>query len=343
MRHQVVMITGGSAGLGRATAHEFAKRGASIGLIARGAEGLAGAKREIEKLGGRVRVFQLDVADSDAVFRAAEELETAFGPIDVWVNNAMSSVFSPIAKMTPAEFRRVTEVTYLGYVHGTLAALKTMRPRNVGHIIQVGSALSWRSIPLQSAYCAAKHAVNGFTESLRTELLHDNSGVKVNVVQMPALNTPQFRWVLSRLSGLPQPVPPIFQPEVGARAILWTVDHPRKEVQVGFPTVKAILGEKFAARFADWYLARNGFESQQLPGTIDQHERQTNLWKPVDYDPGTHGVFDERALDSSVEWELVHNRKVKIGAAIAAIAIGALAIWGFRFRRETKAIAYSAG
>src|SRR5436305_12863403 len=235
---EVVVITGASAGIGRATARAFGKRGAKVGLIARGRDGLEAAKREIEELGGEAIVLPLDVADENAIEQAAAEVERTFGPIDIWINNAMLSVFSPIMEMTPSDYRRVTEVTYLGYVWGTLAALRRMQPRDRGTIVQVGSALAYRGIPLQSAYCAAKHAIQGFHDSLRTELLHQHSNVHVTMVQLPAVNTPQFDWVLSRLPRRPQPVPPIFQPEVIADAIVWAAYSGRREINVGWPASK---------------------------------------------------------------------------------------------------------
>src|SRR5919199_155521 len=255
---EVVVITGASAGVGRATARAFAREGAYIGLLARGRDGLEGARRDVEESGGRALVLPTDVSDADAVERAAEAIEREFGPIDLWINNAMVSVFSPVKEMRPEEYRRVTEVTYLGYVYGTLAALKRMLPRGRGVIVQVGSALAYRGIPLQSAYCGAKHAVQGFVDSLRSELLHDRSNVRVTMVQLPALNTPQFSWVKSRLPREPQPVPPIFQPEVAARAIYWAAHNDRRELYVGWPTVKAIVGNKAAPGLADWYLAPLG-------------------------------------------------------------------------------------
>src|ERR671937_2631927 len=245
---EVVVITGASAGVGRATAREFARRGARVGLIARGRDGLEGARREVERLGGRALVLPLDVADHEAVERAAEAVETELGPIDVWVNNAMLSVFSPVKEMRPEEYRRVTDVTYLGYVYGTLAALRRMLPRDRGVIIQVGSALAYRGIPLQSAYCGAKHAIQGFMDSLRCELLHDGSNVKITMVQLPALNTPQFAWVKSRLPRRPQPVPPIYQPEVAASAIVRAAEHADREVWVGGSTAVAIAGNRIAPR-----------------------------------------------------------------------------------------------
>src|SRR3954462_5161537 len=260
---EVVVFTGASAGVGRATAQRFAKEGACIGLIARGIDGLEGARKDVETLGGKALVIPVDVANAEQVEAAAEKVETELGPIDIWVNNAMTSVFSPIKKMMSEEFRRVTEVTYLGYVYGTLAALKRMLPRNRGVIVQVGSALAYRGIPLQAAYCAAKHAIQGFCDSLRCELLHDKSNVQVTMLQMPALNTPQFGWVKSRLPHKAQPVPPIFQPEVAAEAIYFAAHNPRREFYVGLPSEKAIVANKIAAGLLDHILARTGYASQQ--------------------------------------------------------------------------------
>jgi NAD(P)-dependent dehydrogenase (short-subunit alcohol dehydrogenase family) len=319
LRDRVVVVTGGSAGVGRATALELARSGARVGIIARGEERLRQAVGEISRLGGVAKSFAADVADPAAIEEAAGFFERELGPIDVWINNAMVSVFSPVSETRAEEYRRVTEVTYLGYVHGTLAALGRMRPRNRGTIVQVGSALAYRSIPLQSAYCAAKHAVRGFTESLRTELLHDRSGVRVCQVHLPALNTPQFSWVRSRLPGKPQPVPPIFQPEVAARAIAWVARHPRRELWVGFPTAKAIVAEKFLAGFADRYLARHGVEAQQRP-ELAEAGRKDNLFEPVAGDFGSHGEFDARARKRSLEVEL-RMRLVPIALTVACGAV----------------------
>jgi NAD(P)-dependent dehydrogenase (short-subunit alcohol dehydrogenase family) len=321
---QVIVITGASAGVGRATAQAFAKTGARIGLIARGHAGLEGAKRDVEQLGGQAIVLPLDVADAEAVENAAARVEREFGPIDVWVNDAMASVFSPIKKMTAAEFKRVTEVTYLGYVYGTLAALKRMLPRDRGVIIQVGSALAYRGIPLQSAYCAAKHAIQGFCDSLRCELIHDNSKVRVTMIEMPALNTPQFGWVKSRLPHKAQPVPPIYQPEVAAEAIVYASRNAPREMYVGLPTVEAIVGNKIAPGLLDRYLARTGFDSQQHDGAEDEH-RPDNLWHPVDEekDFGAHGRFDERASSHSPQlWMSLHRKWLCAGALF--LAVGAL-------------------
>jgi len=319
---EVVVITGSSAGVGRATARAFGKRGAHVGLVARGRDGLEGAKAEIEAAGGEAIVCPTDVADSDAVEAAAQAVEKRFGPIDIWINNAMASVFSPVKEMTPEEFKRVTEVTYLGVVYGTLAALKRMLPRDRGTIVQVGSALAYRGIPLQAAYCGAKHAIQGFMDSLRSELLHDGSNVRVTMVQMPALNTPQFDWVKSRLPHKAQPVPPIFQPEVAAKAIVWAAHHNRPEIYVGGPTVEAIVGNKIAPRLGDWYLARNGYSAQQTDEPADPN-RPDNLWEPVSGDHGAHGRFDSRASDWSTQlWLTTHRGLLAAGAA--------LALWTYR-------------
>jgi NAD(P)-dependent dehydrogenase (short-subunit alcohol dehydrogenase family) len=321
---QIVMITGASAGVGRAVALAFGRRGACVGLFARGRAGLEGAAREVAAAGGRALVLQGDVADADRVEAAAASIEQTFGPIDICVNNAMASVFSPVVAMEPVEYKRVTEVTYLGMVHGTLSALRRMKPRHRGVIVQVGSALAYRGIPLQSAYCAAKHAMEGFCDSLRAELLHDGSGVQVTMVHLPAMNTPQFEWVKSRLRGRAKPVPPIFQPEVAADAILWAADHPRREYFVGFPTVEAIVGDRLAAGLADRYLARHGYDAQQTSEPEDP-DRPHNLWSPVDdtRDFGAHGRFDESARTSSVELVISkhHRAFAAIGVALAAATL----------------------
>jgi NAD(P)-dependent dehydrogenase (short-subunit alcohol dehydrogenase family) len=316
-KSEVVVITGASAGVGRATARAFAQRGAKIGLLARGRDGLEGARREIERAGGKALVLPTDVASPEQVEAAAQAVEENFGPIDIWINNAMVSVFSPIKEMTPEEFKRVTDVTYLGAVYGTLSALRRMLPRDRGVIVEVGSALAYRGIPLQAAYCGAKHALQGFVDSLRCELLHDQSRVRVTMVQLPALNTPQFSWVKSRLPCKPQPVPPIFQPEVAADAIVWAAFHERPELYVGWPTVKAIVGNKIAPRFADWYLSRQGYEAQQTDEPVDPG-RVDNLWEPVPGDHGAHGDFAARSLPSSWQFRLA---KHKTGLALAGLTI----------------------
>ena len=302
-----VVVTGAGAGVGRATARAFAARGASIALIGRGRAGLTAAAKEIEAEGGHVLVLELDIADAEAVEKAATAAEAELGPIDVWVNNAMVSVFSPVHELTATEVRRVTEVTYLGYVHGTLAALGRMRPRNHGTIVQVGSALAHRAIPLQAAYCGAKHAIKGFTESLRCELLHDHCGVRITLVQLPALNTPHFGWVRTRLPRHPQPVPPIYQPEIAASAIVWAADHAPKELSVGGSTAVVLLANRVAPTLFDRYLARTGYASQQSDHPVGPH-RPDNLFQPVDTDHGAHGDFDRRAHEHS--WQLTARTAV---------------------------------
>ena len=320
-RSEVVVITGASAGVGRATVQAFARRGARIGLLARGEEGLEGARRDAEKLGGKALVLPTDVADPEQVEAAAEAVEREFGPIDVWVNNAMTSVFSPFMEMTADEFRRVTEVTYLGYVYGTQAALKRMLPRDRGHIVQVGSALAYRGIPLQSAYCGAKHAIQGFTESVRAELVHDKSNVKIAMVQMPALNTPQFGWVKSRLPRKAMPVPPIYQPEVAAEAVYWAAHHDRRQLYVGLSTIIVIWGDKIASGLGDLYLGKTGYDAQQFDGPEDP-ERPHNLWEPVPGDHGAHGDFDEQANATSMQlWADTHRSWLAlVGAGVAGLA-----------------------
>ena len=330
---EVVMITGASAGVGRATARTFAERGARIGLMARGRDGLEGAREDVERAGGDAIALPVDVADAEAVDRAAQRLEDTFGPIDVWVNDAMTSVFSPVKEMAPEEFRRVTEVTYLGAVHGTLAALRRMLPRDRGTIVQVGSALAYRGIPLQSAYCGAKHAMQGFSESLRTELLHDGSNVWVTMVQLPALNTPQFDWVKSRLPNRAQPVPPIYQPEVAAEAIFWAAHQRRREINVAIPTILTVVGNKVAPGLLDHYLARTGYKSQQTDEPEDPN-RPYNLWEPVGGDHGAHGRFDARARGyAPAVWAVMHPRAaVAAGAAAVAGVAGAAVMVGKQLR-----------
>ena len=298
VEQRVVVVTGASAGVGRATVRAFAKKGFSVGLIARGTEGLEAAAAEVRREGVRAVAVAADVADAEAVESAAERIERELGPIDVWVNVAMTTVYAPFAEITVAEYKRATEVTYLGYVYGTMAALRRMRPRNRGTIVQVGSALSYRAIPLQAPYCGAKFAIRGFTDALRSELLHDRLSIHITMVQMPALNTPQFNWGRNKLPMRPQPVPPIFQPEVAADAIVFASTARMREVWVGGSTFKAILANKIAPWFLDRYLARYGYESQMSsePALKDAPD---NLFKPLEGDFGAHGRFDREALAST--------------------------------------------
>ncbi len=328
---QTVVITGASAGIARATARLYGARGASVGLIARGQAGLDGAAQDVIEAGGQALAVPTDVADHAQVEKAATEIEAQFGPIDVWINVAFASVFAPFAEITPDEFRRVTEVSYLGFVHGTMAALSRMRPRGAGTIVQVGSALSERAIPLQSAYCGAKHAINGFTESLRCELLHEGSNVHVTVVQMPAVNTPQFSWVLSRLPRHPQPVPPIYQPEVAAHGVLFAADHPeRKQYWVGGSTAATLLAQKLAPALLDRYLAKTGFDSQQTKQEVPAGSRPDNLFDPVDRpdgsDHGAHGAFDDQSHQRSAQLWMSHHPAVTGAVAAGAAVVGGLAI-----------------
>jgi NAD(P)-dependent dehydrogenase (short-subunit alcohol dehydrogenase family) len=306
-RDKVIVITGASGGVGRATAHEFAKHGAKIALLARGLEGLEGAKREVEQLGGKALIIPTDVSDPVQVEAAAEKAETQLGPIDVWVNNAMNSVFAMFKEVKPEEFRRVTEVTYLGQVYGTMSALKRMQSRNSGSIILVGSALAYRGIPLQSAYCGAKHGIQGFYDSLRCELMHDKSAVRMCMVQLPAMNTTQFGWVLSRLPNEPRPMGKIYTPEVAARGIVYAAAHDLKELLIGFPTYEAIVGDKVASWYADSVLARTGIKGQQT-NEPKSPDRKNDLWAPVGEDRGTHGPFGDKAHDFSLTlWLSMHG------------------------------------
>jgi NAD(P)-dependent dehydrogenase (short-subunit alcohol dehydrogenase family) len=304
---RVVVVTGASAGVGRATARRFAARGDRVALLARSEQGLAEVAAEVSEAGGEPLVLPTDVADAGQVDDAAAAAEAELGPIDVWVNNAMTSVFAPFTEIATDEFRRVTDVTYHGYVHGTRAALRHMLPRDRGVIVQVGSALAYRGIPLQTAYCGAKHAIQGFTESLRCELVDRGSNVRIAMVQLPAVNTPQFDWVLSRLPRRAQPVPPIFQPEIPADAILHLADDPRRELWVGWSTVRAITANKLVPGILDLYLGWKGAGSQQ---TDEEREpdRPSNLWEPVDGLHEAHGSFDHRAVDRSpLTWLSLHR------------------------------------
>ena len=318
----VVVVTGASAGVGRAVVREFAKTGARVGMLSRNGERLAKARDEARELGGEALPLVTDVADYDQVEGAADRIERELGPIDVWVNNAMTTIFAPVAEIRPDEFQRATEVTYLGTVYGTMAALKHMRPRNRGTIVQVGSALSYRAIPLQAPYCGAKHAVRGFTDSLRSELMAERSDIKLTMVQLPGLNTPQFSWCRSRLPKHPQPVPPVYQPEVAARAIVWASQHHRREVIVGRMALIAIWGNKLFPGLGDWYLAKTGIESQQMDVPVDRN-RPSNLFETVDGDYAAHGIFDEGANDSSLQFQLSKHRGWALaGAALIGVALG---------------------
>ncbi|MFB7506905.1 SDR family oxidoreductase [Streptomyces broussonetiae] len=332
---QTVVITGASAGIGRATARLYARRGANVLLIARGRAGLEAAAKEVESLGGHPLIQVADTADAAQLEAAAQAAEQTFGPIDVWINCAFTSVFAPFDEIAAAEYDRVTQVSYLGFVNGTRTALKRMLPRDAGTIVQVGSALGERSIPLQSAYCGAKHAINGFTSSLRTELLHRGSNVHVTIAQMPAVNTPQFSWVRSRLPQHPQPVPPIYQPEVAARGVVHAADHPRrKQYYIGATTVATIWANRLAPALLDRYLARTGFDSQQTD--LWPPTGASNLFEPVDRtkdsDHGAHGVFDEQAHSSSLEAALSRHP----AAAAAGLALGIAALATAWLHRHTR-------
>jgi len=320
-KNKVVVITGATGGVGRATAWEFAKQGAKIVLLARGAEQLEGTKREVENLGGQALAIQCDVGDYNQVENAAQRTEEELGPIDVWVNNAMNSVFAPFKDVHADEFKRVTEVTYLGQVYGAKAALQRMQPRNKGSIVFVGSALAYRGIPLQSAYCGAKHGIQGFFDSLRTELMHDKSNIKTCMVQLPAMNTTQFGWVLSRLPNKPRPMGKVYDPEVAARAIVYAASHNRREIYVGYPTFKAIYGNKVAAWYADKVLADTGFDGQQTDQP-ESPDRPNNVWEPVHEDRGAYGNFAPIAHKKSFTlWVSLHRNLVRAIAGVAAAGL----------------------
>ncbi len=323
-----VVLTGASSGVGRATARALASRGAGVALLARGIDGLSAAAREVDEGGGRALAVPLDVADAPAVDAAARRVEDELGPIDVWINCAMTAVLSPVKDTSAEQFRRVTEVTYLGYVHGTLAALRHMLPRDRGTIVQVGSALAYRAIPLQATYCGAKHAIKGFTEALRCELLHDRSAVRVTMVHLPGLNTPQFDRVETTLARQPQPVPPVYQPEVAARAVLRAVEHPRREHYVGAPTPLVIWGGRLAPALVDRYLARTNYDAQQADEPLPADHR-SYLWESPPGDPGAHGRFGDRARSRSLQHAIAGHRR----AAMAFVAGSAAAAVGYRRRR----------
>jgi NAD(P)-dependent dehydrogenase (short-subunit alcohol dehydrogenase family) len=325
----VVVVTGASAGVGRATVRKFAEDGARIGLIGRGRPGLEHAKREVEERGGEALVLPCDVADPAAVDAAASAVEEAFGPIDVWVNDAMVTLYAEFTDIEPEEFERASHVTYFGTVWGTRAALKRMLPRDRGSIVQVSSALAYRGIPLQSAYCGAKHAIKGFTESVITELLHNGSNVHIGMVQLPGLNTPQFTWGRTKLPKQTQPVPPIYQPEVAADAIHFCAYNRRREMYVGYPTVKTIVGEKLAPWLVDRYLARNGYDAQQTDEPLDP-EGHDNLFEPVEEDRGAHGPFDDRARSSSVQYLFAKHRGLVTLAGLGLAAAAAAGVSALR-------------
>ncbi|MGB3608958.1 MAG: SDR family oxidoreductase [Cellvibrio sp.] len=328
---KVAVVTGASAGVGRATALAFARDGAAVALLARSAERLDAAVNEITALGGTALALPVDVADPDQLAQAAAHIEEELGPIDVWVNNAMVTVLSRAVEMTADEYRRVTEVSYLGTVYGTLTALQYMRARNRGVIVQVGSALAYRGIPLQSAYCAAKFAVRGFTDSVRVELIYENSPIHLTMVQLAAFNTPQFQWARHRQSAQPQPLPPIFQPELAAKAIVWASKHRRRELYVGFPALKTIVGNKLFPGLADRMAARQGFTGQMdfsVPPPAPADQRDDNLFTPVSGDYGSHGRFDERATDWSLQFWLSIHRGAVTGALLLILVLGLL-LWLF--------------
>jgi NAD(P)-dependent dehydrogenase (short-subunit alcohol dehydrogenase family) len=325
----VVVVTGASAGVGRAAARAFGALGATVGLVARGEDGLRAAAREVQAAGGRALALPADVAHADEVQAAADRAEAELGPIDVWVNDAMASIFAPVREIEPDELRRVTEVTYLGQAYGAMAALKHMLPRDRGTIVQVGSALAYRGIPLQAAYCAAKHAARGFTDSLRTELMHEGRNVRVISVHLPGLNTTQFEMVRLRMPRRPRPVPPVYQPEVAARAIVWAAQHPRRrELWVGGSTVLTIVGNRLAPWLADRYLARTGFDSQQTDQPAGAERLRTDyVDAPLPGDHGSHGSFDDEAKARSPQlWLAEHRRVLAAAGAGAAAAAGVAAL-----------------
>lgn len=321
---RVVVVTGGTAGVGRAAVRAFAANGDDVAILARGADGLEAARREVEAMGRRALAIPTDVADHGQVEAAAAHVEEALGPIDVWVNNAMTTVFAPLADITPDEYERATRVTYLGTVWGTMAAMRRFRARNRGTLVQVGSALAYRAIPLQAPYCGAKHAIRAMTDSLRSELIHDGSDVHVTMVQLPGLNTPQFNWCRTRLPEHPQPVPPVYQPEVAADAIVWASRNKRREVSVGIPSLKTIWGQKVAPGVMDRYLASAAWGGQQMEGRPVEPDRPDNLFEPVPGDHGAHGIFDEGAREGSPQ--LAANKRKGMAAAGAGLLAAGLAL-----------------
>lgn len=331
----IVVVTGGTAGIGRATVREFAHNGYDVAILARGHDGLEATRREVEGMGRRALAMATDVSDWKSVEKAADRIESELGPIDVWVNNAFAGIFARFMDVTPDEYEQVTRVTYLGQVNGTRAALRHMLPRDHGKIVLVGSALAHRGIPLQSAYCGSKHAIQGFIDSLRCELLHDKVSVTITMVQMPGVNTPQFDWIRAKLPGQPRPVGKVYQPEVAGRAIYAAAHEIRKEVLVGLPTVEAVWGNKVASSLLDDYLAETGFKSQQRPERV-QPDRKDNLFEPVAGDHGAHGSFDDEAVDSSAELWISDNKK-KLGlAAVGAAAAGVGFMLASRGDKKTR-------
>jgi short-subunit dehydrogenase len=326
MSTKVAVVTGASAGVGRAVVRELAARGYDVGLIARGTEGLAAARREVEEHGRRALDVPADVADAAAIERAADRIEAELGPIDVWINVAFSNVFAEFDELTPEEYRRITDVAYLGFVWGTMAALKRMLQRDRGTIVQVGSALAYRSIPLQAAYCGAKSAIRGFTDSIRCELHHKKSRVRIAMAILPAVNTPQFSWCKSKLPRKAQPVPPIYQPEVIARGVVWLAEHHRRELIIGWSALEALVGQIVAPGLLDRYLGRTGYDSQQYDGG-EPPDRPNNLWEALPGDWGAHGDFDARSRWSSSQlWLTTHRTGAAcILAAGAAVTLAALA------------------
>ncbi|RKR73291.1 SDR family oxidoreductase [Frondihabitans australicus] len=332
MPARIAVVTGGTAGLGRATVRELAHRGWDVAILARGENGLQGAAADVMREGRRALPLSVDVADNAAVEAAAARIEEELGEIDLWVNDAMVGIFGEFLTTDPDDFQRATQVTYFGFVNGTRAALKRMVPRDRGHVIQIGSALAHRGIPLQAAYCASKHAITGFTESVTTELIHNRSSVRISQVDMPAMNTIQFNWVKSQLPDHPQPVPTIFQPETCARAVADVADKPRRRSWIGEPTVMTVLGNRFVAPFLDVYLAKTGYSGQQAP---DKKEPMlpTNLYEPVAGDHGARGIFSDQAKETSPQIWYTQHRAVSYAAAVGAAAAGVTALVG-AFRRR---------
>lgn len=338
MEPEIAVVTGASAGVGRAVAHAFARRGARLGLLARGRAGLEQAREEVESIGGQAIVLPTDVTDAAQVEAAAAAVEEAFGGIDVWVNDAMATVFAPFLETSADEYHRATETTYLGTVYGTMSALKRMVPRDRGTVVQVGSALAYRAIPLQASYCGAKFAIRGFTDSVRTELLHDGRRVWIAMVQLPAVNTPQFSWGRSKLPEQPQPVPPIFQPEVVAEAVYYAAHHRRREIRVGASTTGVVLGNKLIPGLADRYLAATGYGSQQVSGVRVSPDRRDNLFEPVEDLATTHGMFDDRAKSRSGQlWATTHRGLVY--GALGGLLAGVGAVAGLGRRRPWERVA----